>query len=410
MSTDWLQVAIVHFFHNFVIPSDGLFPGFMELLPRLFGMNPDSPYFNRSVEAISMATLAKTKHMDNEYINMARTAYGLALQSLGSSLQHEKDSPSAAVLATVDILWKYDMIMGEDNLTSKSPHRQGQLEFLKTRLSKEKPNDNDEWLDRSVRTGVVMQRIILHPNENAAAAESTLLVGTSVLETPSSALRDRLLPWAASSGAQVSACLRNPLDMGPLMACLESLQGLRRALQEWEDTLPVEWRPTVIPNPQIHTNSSVYLPACLAIFPNISVSSTWTSYYIAQLSVLKSIAAINSLDLVASISGLDPLDMQSSLVAVADTICSTAPYMLGLVNSSGEMIVDGDTRCAKALFVTRSLYLAVQVSGLPGPQVQWMLDTLEFIGHERGVGQALVVKQDLVVRRQLGILGLSHLS
>lgn len=58
-----------------------------------------------------MATLAKTKHMDNGYINMARTAYGLALHSLGSSLQQEKDSPSAAALATVDILWRYDVRM-----------------------------------------------------------------------------------------------------------------------------------------------------------------------------------------------------------------------------------------------------------------------------------------------------------
>ncbi|PNP43106.1 hypothetical protein TGAMA5MH_05039 [Trichoderma gamsii] len=341
---------------------------------------------------------------------MARTAYGLALQSLGSSLQQEKDSPCAAVLATVDILWRYDLIMGEDNLASRSPHTQGQLEFLKARLSKEKSNDDDKWLNRSVRTGVVMQRIILHPNENAAAAEANLPVETSMLETPSSTLRERLLPWAASSGAQVSACLRKPLDVEPLMACLESLQGLRRALQEWENELPLEWRPTVIPNPQFHANSSVYLPACLIIFPNISVSSIWTSYYIAQLSVLKSIAAINSLDSVASVSALDSLDVQSSLVAVADAICSTVPYMLGLINSSGEVITDGDTRCAKAFFVTRSLYLAVQVSGLPDLQVQWMLDTLEFIGHERGVGKALIVKQDLAVRRELGILGLSHLS
>jgi hypothetical protein len=109
MSTDWLQVAIIHFFHNFVVPSDGPFPGFMEMLPRLFGMNPNSSYLNRSVEAISMAVLAKAKHMGSEYINIARTAYGLALQSLGSSLQQEKDSPSAAALATVDVLWRYDV-------------------------------------------------------------------------------------------------------------------------------------------------------------------------------------------------------------------------------------------------------------------------------------------------------------
>ncbi|KAL6892165.1 hypothetical protein GGI43DRAFT_387038 [Trichoderma evansii] len=410
MSTDWLEAAIVHFFHNFVVASDGPFPGFMELLPRLFGMNPDSSYLNRSVEAISMASLAKAKHMGNEYISRARTAYGLALKSLSSSLQQEKESPSAAILATVDILWKYDLIMGEDGLTSRSPHRHGQLEFLKTRLSKAKPNDSEKWLNRTVRAGVVMQRIVLHPNEIATATETNLLVDTSTLETPSSALRERLLPWVASSGAQVSACLRNPMNVEPMVACLNSLQRLQRALREWEDRLPAEWRPAVISNPQFQDYSSGYLPACLVVFPNMSVSGIWTSYYIAQLSVLKSIAAITALGSVASISDLDLMDVQSSLVAVANTICSTVPYMLGQINSSGEVIVDGDTRCAKALFITRSLYLAAQVPGLPDLQVQWIQETLEFIGHERGVGQALVVKQDLAVRRQAGILGLSHLS
>ncbi|KAL7900523.1 hypothetical protein HDV64DRAFT_244441 [Trichoderma sp. TUCIM 5745] len=410
MSTDWLHVAIVHFFHNFVVAPDGPFPGFMELLPRLFGMNPDLSYLNRSVEAISMASLAKAKHMGDEYINRARTTYGLALRSLGSSLQQEKDSPSAAILATVDILWKYDLIMGEDNLASKSPHRQGQLEFLKTRLSKAKPKDDAKWLNRSVRAGVVMQRILLHPNENAAVTEVNFPIDTSTMETPPSALRERLLPWAASSGVQVSACLRNPTNVGALMACLQSLQDLQRALQEWEDKLPEEWRPTVIPNSQFQVNSSIYRPAYLTLFPNIVVSSLCTSYYVAKLSVLRSIAAINGLDTMAPISGLNLLDVQSSLVAVVDTICSTVPYNLGQIDSRGEEVVDGDTRCVKVLFLTRSLYLAAQVPGLPDLQVQWIQDTLEFIGHERGVGQALVVKQDLAVRRQLGILGLSHLS
>lgn len=301
------------------------------------------------------------------------------------------------------------LIIGEDNLAYKSPHRQGQLEFLKIRLSKAKPDDDEKWLNRSVRTGVIMQRILLHPNENAAVTEVIFPNDTSTLETPSSALRERLLPWAASSGVQVSACLRNPTNVGPLIACLQSLQELQRALQEWEDELPEEWRPTVIPNSQFQDSSSIFRPAYLIIFPNICVSGLCTSYYIAQLSVLKSIAAINELDTVASISGLNLLDVQSSLFAVVDTICSTVPYMLGQINSRGEN-VDGDTRCVKVLFVTRSLYLAAQVPGLPDLQVQWIQDTLEFIGHERGLGQALVVKQDLAVRRQLGILGLSHLS
>lgn len=300
--------------------------------------------------------------------------------------------------------------MGEDSLASPSPHRQGQFEVLKARLSKAKPNDDEKWLNQSVHAGVIMQRITLHPNENATAAEANFPVDTSTPELPSTALRERLLPWVASSGAQVSACLRNLMDVERLMACLDSLQGLRRNLQEWEDKLPEEWRPAIVPNPQCQVNGSVYVPACLAVFPNISISSIWTSYYIAQLSVLKSIAVINALDSVASISGLDPLDVQSSLVAVADAICSTVPYMLGQINSSGDFIVDGDTRCAKAIFVTRSLYLAAQVPGLLDLQVQWMQDTLEFIGHERGVGQALVVTQDLAARRQSGILGLSHMS
>jgi hypothetical protein len=302
--------------------------------------------------------------------------------------------------------------MGENNSASKSPHQQGQLEFLKARLSKKKPNDDDKRLNHSVRVGVFMQRIVLHPNENenTAAAETNLPVDTSMLETPSSILSERLLPWAASSGAQVAACLRNPLEIEPLMDCLKSLQGLRQALQNWEDELSVEWRPAIIPNPRFQINSSGYTPAYLVIFPNINISSVWTCYYVTQLSVLTSLATICSLDSAASISGLDPLEVQASLVAVADTICSTVPYMLGLVNSTGETIDDGDTRFVKALFVTRSLFLAVQVSGLPDAQVQWILDTLEFIGRERGFGHALAVKRDLAVRHQMGVLGLSHLS
>ncbi|KAH8122195.1 hypothetical protein LI328DRAFT_142789 [Trichoderma asperelloides] len=95
--------------------------------------------------------------------------------------------------------------------------------------------------------------------------------------------------------------------------------------------------------------------------------------------------ALNS---VASISGLDPLD----------------------INSNVEIIVNGVTRCAKVLFSTRSLYLAAQVPRLLDLQVQWMQGTWEFIGHGQEVGQALVVKQDLAVCRQAGILVLSHLS
>lgn len=118
---------------------------------------------------------------------------------------------------------------------------------------------------------LVVQRIVLHPNEIAAATEVNLPVDISTLET-FSALWERLLPWVASSGAQVSACLRNPIDVGPLTACLDSFQRLQRSLREWEDRLPAKWRPTVISNPQFQDYGSIYLPACLLVFPNMSVS------------------------------------------------------------------------------------------------------------------------------------------
>jgi hypothetical protein len=109
MSTDWRQVAVVHFFHNFTLLSGNGFPGFMEFLPGLYGARPDSNYFRSAVEAISMASLAQVQHMGGSYLRQARKTYGLSLHHLRAALNDSREVGSPAVLATVYLLWKYDV-------------------------------------------------------------------------------------------------------------------------------------------------------------------------------------------------------------------------------------------------------------------------------------------------------------
>ena len=108
-SIDWVQCAVSHFFHNFVLLSNNGFPGYFEFLPRLYGADPASPCLRHTVEAIAIASLANVKHMGESHLRKARRSYGSALQQLGLALNDSNKASSPAVLATVGLLWKYDV-------------------------------------------------------------------------------------------------------------------------------------------------------------------------------------------------------------------------------------------------------------------------------------------------------------
>jgi len=111
-STDWHGPAVAHFFRNFVLPSQGSFPGFFEFLPRLY-LNEamSATYLRYAVDAVSVANLALVNKAGEACLLQARKAYGCALHHLSKALSSTIVTSTSAVLATVYLLWQYCVSM-----------------------------------------------------------------------------------------------------------------------------------------------------------------------------------------------------------------------------------------------------------------------------------------------------------
>ena len=109
MPTDWLQCALSYYFCNYVLVRAKGFPGYFDLLPRLYESNPGLGYLQSSVEAVALASFAQFKRMTTVYFRMSLQAYGLALAQLGLVLNHTSEAHSQHVAASVSMLWMYDV-------------------------------------------------------------------------------------------------------------------------------------------------------------------------------------------------------------------------------------------------------------------------------------------------------------
>jgi hypothetical protein len=89
-------------------------------------------------------------------------------------------------------------------------------------------------------------------------------------------------------------------------------------------------------------------------------------------------------------------EVYQGMLYIIDSICASVSYVLGYV-SNGLATEDGrDARLIKCLVMTRALYLAAQVPSIPTAQRNWILSAMEFIGLERGIGQTLVLRDQLI--------------
>ena len=109
LATDWVQNAVSHYFHHFVVdPIDGL-PGIHENIPRLYAMHPNKTYLQCAVQAAAMANLARVNDMGPDGLLSALRLHGEAISGLRVALDDDAERGSAAVLMTTDLLWQYDV-------------------------------------------------------------------------------------------------------------------------------------------------------------------------------------------------------------------------------------------------------------------------------------------------------------
>ncbi|KAH8879226.1 hypothetical protein GQ53DRAFT_844034 [Thozetella sp. PMI_491] len=390
MPTDWKQVALLHFFENFMVPSTGGFPGYFEMLPRIYNDFRHLTYLNSIFEAISMASLARVKRMGDEHLRNAGRAYGNAMQHLVPILENKDEAASVAVLVTAELMRNYEIIMGLNEPGSLSAHRAGQLELLRLRSSR-KP-DGYAWVDRSVLAGARVTAIATPAGDDRApeADDLTLPNPPAWEATPSLTLVSNLLPRVNVICARVLEAYNNPFSGPQLAKEFALLQQLNSDLISWKDTVPESWGYKVYPN--ITAGPERMFPPflnTLIVVPNIHLFSTWISYWIARLDVARCIATVLPSVVGASVALHGLVEARTVLLENVDNLCAVTPYVLGHVDDDGRAQPDGTNKIILAFLLTRALYVVSMLPGLPDDRRDWVLDRLRYIGLYRGIGQAL---------------------
>lgn len=278
--------------------------------------------------------------------------------------------------------------MGEDNLDCRSPHRQAQMEILQMRLARQM--ESEKWLDSSVYRQLQMQQIG-GPPEPSRTRQQLLPDPPRQGSSPARVLVEQLFP-------KVGAVRRLPSELANTNATgasglLRQLQSLDAQLLQWEQDLPAGWKYTTA---QAHSRPSH--PDCPLSFDirytAIGSYAICLTYWISRLHLLQGIVS-----LVARYPTLGTGEAtHQSMLEVVGCICASVSYALGFDDIGVVVGKLRDTRLIKPLIMTRALFLAAQVPSIPSAQRGWILSVLEFIGMERGIGQAMVLRTELLRR------------
>jgi hypothetical protein len=166
-----------------------------------------------------------------------------------------------------------------------------------------------------------------------------------------------------------------------------SLVDLNGRLLVWEASVPEIWRCSISSTPNTLGEQEEYPPVLLT-FPVVNTMFLWVSFWMTRMDVLQCLDKVYS----------DPAEISAvryDMSRLVDTICSATPHMTGQTNESGRGAASKSVQNLASLFAMRSLFVASRAPDLPVAKKRWMLHQLEFIGHRRGIGQALGLRQYL---------------
>lgn len=187
--------------------------------------------------------------------------------------------------------------------------------------------------------------------------------------------------------------LCNSLDQeAPLRELLDWAFQTEREFSTWLSSVPHEQLPTVIEtSPDLKERPS-YGPAMkLYIFSGIQDGCRWLTCWTSRIYLLRAI-----LDGLAKLSTSNstytsPLShgkIQSTILKMADCICSSVPSMIGEVDDEGRPSANKGIALG-AYFMTRFLDIINEIPWLPLKQRLWSWDVLDRLGREWGIGGAL---------------------
>ena len=184
----------------------------------------------------------------------------------------------------------------------------------------------------------------------------------------------------------------------PLSEAVQDASGLYCRMIAWQRSVPERWRyrtHVVTPTEGARREYFTY-PAKRYTFTDFNYGAIWIGYWRSHVYLFqKIIEGLDRLPRVASgSSSLSRGELRAGLVATAEDICASVPYMLGEIDEKGHEKVKPRSRGLGALLLLIGLDAVNSVDDLPLIQRRCILRQLHYIGHSQGIKMALRTRDE----------------
>jgi hypothetical protein len=202
---------------------------------------------------------------------------------------------------------------------------------------------------------------------------------------------------AETACLELWTAIRSHGGVNPTEAHLEHVElkvdqalQLEKRLQDFETTVDSKWTYTTVLHPTPEHSPPFPASNEAYIFSGIQLGAQWMALWCAHVRLKDTLAA--------SISSSRNLATRSIVIKCLSTansgvgkVCASVPFMLGEIDSSGCPRAFGEVAVGPApMLLAPVLFIAGTSYPVQETQKAWICDRLAQIGHQRGIGQALV--------------------
>ena len=396
-SDAWRQEILPYFVNSLILPdttpSTERTAVVMDLLTST---GPGSVAFRDAIMATSAAYFARRRKRSELHSDTLRL-YVKALSSLNKSLSVASEIPQDITLITVTILAIRDFIVGE-NATAQNSHCATELRVLRNTppMSVSGQGYRSNHVHSVMRIRSAIRSLwdstctpILLPSDFPDVPDHFCDIITKVNGVCS------VFKTASSTTSDLETITRH---VEYALKLDDQLRQIVTHLSRKHHYSTVAYND---PNP-----ATSYSLLHAYVFGQMHSARSWTLLWCCRLKILDALEARDFTVCLGLDSKLLPVisERTQDRVTLASHICAAIPYMLDEVNDSGNLARTrtkpadpGDVLCPVALYVA-----GCSTSTSP-PLRSWIVQQLNYIGSERGIGQAFHFMRDLIATHQFDL-------
>ncbi|RAQ78416.1 integral membrane protein [Aspergillus flavus] len=338
-----------------------------------------NPLVMQSLVAVGLAGLSNIKK-STELMTKATGEYTQALHLINCTLKDGTQCKSDATLAATMLLGMFEVLTCNtpSSLQSWAQHVRGAAALIEMRGA-----EQIKW--------IVGMRMFTHLRVQiiASCLHWRLSVPASIVHWSLQAMAERSTADAKADElvdlvAHVARLL-SQARMNLASDTVSSAATIDRYLLRWKHSLPPRWIYQTIRGPVSNRSPShlkFYYTQVYHVYPDLWACNIWNFYRSARI-------LLNQLILnTAEISyQAEHVQIRETVAQLATEIAESVPFALRLVDNRATEVPSLD-HCLGGFTILWPLYVAANTSPLGSTLREWVVERLETIGNDMGIGQA----------------------